>query len=88
MNYWDYAPQGSEVPEVLLGLCLYLYALGNLKRAAALGRLRESRPHKSFQTLRRSKRRPREKPSFKLSLNLAATVSIASPAANQAERPL
>ena len=42
MNYWDYAPQGSEVPEVLLGLCLCLYTLGNLKRAAALRRLRDS----------------------------------------------
>ena len=40
MNYWDSAPQGSEVPEVLLGLCLCLYTLGNLKRAAALRRLR------------------------------------------------
>ena len=40
MNYWDYAPQGSEIPEVLLGLCLCLYTLGNLKRAAALRRLR------------------------------------------------
>ena len=41
MNYWDYAPQGSEVPEVLLGLCLCLYTLGNLKRAAALRRFRD-----------------------------------------------
>ena len=41
MNYWDYAPQGSEVPEVLLGLCLFLYTLGNLKRAAALRRVRD-----------------------------------------------
>ena len=41
MNYWDYAPQGSEIPEVLLGLCLCLYTLGNLKRAAALRRLRD-----------------------------------------------
>ena len=41
MNYWDYAPQGSEVPEVLLGLCLCLYTLGNLKRAATLRRLRD-----------------------------------------------
>ena len=39
MNYWDLAPQGSEVPEVLLGLCLCLYTLGNLMRAAALRRL-------------------------------------------------
>ena len=42
MNYWDYAPQGSEAPEVLLGLCLCLYTIGNLKRAAALRRLRDS----------------------------------------------
>ena len=41
MNYWDYAPQGSEVPEVLLGLCLCLYTLGNLKRAAAMRRLQD-----------------------------------------------
>ena len=41
MNYLDYAPQGSEVPEVLLGLCLCLYTLGNLKRAAGLRRLRD-----------------------------------------------
>ena len=43
MNYWDLAPQGSEVPEVLLGLCLCVYTLGNLKRAASLRRRRDSR---------------------------------------------
>ena len=44
MNYWDFAPQGSEVPEVLLGLCLCLYTLGNLKRAASLRRRLDSGP--------------------------------------------
>ena len=39
MDYWDYSPQGSEVPEVLLGLCLCLYTFGNLKRAATMRRL-------------------------------------------------
>ena len=38
MDYLDYAPQGSEVPEVLLGLCLLLFALGNLRRALTLRR--------------------------------------------------
>ena len=42
MTYWNHAPQGSEVPEVLLGLCLSLYTLGNLKRAYALRRLRDT----------------------------------------------
>ena len=42
MTYWNHAPQGSEVPEVLLGLCLSLYTLGNLKRAYALRRWRDT----------------------------------------------
>ena len=40
MNYWDYAPQGSEVPEVLLGLCLTLFTFSNLQRAITLRRLK------------------------------------------------
>ena len=36
MDYFDFGPQGSEVPEVLLGLCLCLYAYSNLRRAGNL----------------------------------------------------
>ena len=36
MEAFDFGPQGSEVPEVLLGLCLCLYTFSNLKRAMAL----------------------------------------------------
>ena len=36
MEAFNYGPQGSEVPEVLLGLCLCLYTYANLKRAMAL----------------------------------------------------
>ena len=39
MDYLDYAPQGSEIPEVLLGLFLFLFALGNLRRALVLRRI-------------------------------------------------
>ena len=42
MEFLDYAPQGSEVPEVLLGLCLLLFALGNLRRALILRRIQGS----------------------------------------------
>ena len=36
MTYLDLRPIGTEVPEVLAGLCLVLYSYGNLKRAFAL----------------------------------------------------
>ena len=36
--YVDQGPMGSEVPEVLMGLCLFLYTYANLKRARALRR--------------------------------------------------
>ncbi len=36
MESFDFGPQGSEVPEVLLGLCLCIYAYGNLRQAMAL----------------------------------------------------
>ena len=36
MEAFHYGPQGSEVPEVLLGLCICLYTYANLKRAMAL----------------------------------------------------
>jgi hypothetical protein len=39
MDSFDFGPQGSEVPEVLLGLCLCLYTYANLKRATILRRL-------------------------------------------------
>ena len=38
MEAFDFGPQGSEVPEVLLGLCLCLYTYANLKRATILRR--------------------------------------------------
>ena len=46
MERINYAPQGSEVPEVLLGLCIVIFTLSNLRRAMALRKLRwgESRP--------------------------------------------
>ena len=36
MEAFDYGPQGSEVPEVLLGLCLLIYTYANFKRATLL----------------------------------------------------
>ena len=36
MEAFNYGPQGSEVPEVLLGLCIVMYTYVNLKRAMAL----------------------------------------------------
>lgn len=36
MEAFNYGPQGSEVPEVLLGLCLCSYTYANLKRSMAL----------------------------------------------------
>ena len=36
MDRYDYGPQGSEVPEVLLGLCIVLYTVSNLKTALML----------------------------------------------------
>ena len=39
MEAFDLAPQGSEVPEVLLGLCLCLYTYANLTRAISLRRI-------------------------------------------------
>ena len=36
MEAFDFGPQGSEVPEVLLGLCICIYTFSNLKRAMAL----------------------------------------------------
>tara|TARA_B100000315_G_scaffold105092_1_gene96320 strand:+ start:1124 stop:2155 length:1032 start_codon:yes stop_codon:yes gene_type:complete len=41
MEAFDFGPQGSEVPEVLLGLCLCLYTYANLARATILRRLGE-----------------------------------------------
>lgn len=39
MQAFDSAPQGSEVPEVLLGLCICIYTYSNLRRATALVKL-------------------------------------------------
>ena len=36
MEAFHYGPQGSEVPEVLLGLCIVMYTYSNLKRARLL----------------------------------------------------
>jgi len=36
MDAFHYGPQGSEVPEVLLGLCIVMYTYSNLKRAKRL----------------------------------------------------
>ena len=38
LTHFDLKTDGSEIPEVLLGLCLCLYTYGNLKRAGALRR--------------------------------------------------
>ena len=43
MDRYDYGPQGSEVPEVLLGLCLCIYTFSNLKRAEALTKVSKAR---------------------------------------------
>ena len=36
LTYFDLDPEGSEIPEVLAGLCLVLYTYGNFRRAAML----------------------------------------------------
>ena len=36
MEAFNYGPQGSEVPEVLLGLCIFAYTYSNFKRAGLL----------------------------------------------------
>ena len=36
MEAFDFGPQGSEVPEVLLGLCILVYTYSNFKRATQL----------------------------------------------------
>ena len=36
MESFDFGPQGSEVPEALLGLCVCVYTFSNLRRAMAL----------------------------------------------------
>jgi hypothetical protein len=44
MEAFDFGPQGSEVPEVLLGLCLCLYTYANLTRATILRRFGAAGP--------------------------------------------
>ena len=43
MISFDLGPQGSEVPEVLIGLCICIYAYSNLRRARTLVRIKETR---------------------------------------------
>jgi len=40
MEAFDFGPQGSEVPEVLLGLCICIYTYSNLRRATALVKIK------------------------------------------------
>lgn len=40
LTHLDLRPVGSEIPEVLVGLCLCIYTYGNLRRAATLRRHR------------------------------------------------
>ena len=39
MEAFDSVPQGSEVPEVLLGLCIFIYTFSYFRRATALVKL-------------------------------------------------
>ncbi|MCH7735876.1 MAG: hypothetical protein IH872_00590 [Chloroflexi bacterium] len=39
MDNFNHGPRGSEVPEVMLGLCIIIYTFTNLKRARYLSRL-------------------------------------------------
>ena len=39
MDHLNSGPRGSEVPEVLVGLCIIIYTFSNLKRARYLNRL-------------------------------------------------
>ena len=39
MDHFNYGPRGSEVPEVLLGLCLIIYTFTNLQKARCLNRI-------------------------------------------------
>ena len=61
MEAFNYGPQGSEVPEVLLGLCLCLYTYANLKRAMAL-------PKPGSATPRENPRKPTENRNSLISL--------------------
>ena len=36
LTHFDLSPVGSEIPEVLMGLCLVMYTYANCKRAALL----------------------------------------------------
>ena len=39
MDHFNCGPRGSEVPEVLLGLCLIIYTFTNLQKARCLNRI-------------------------------------------------
>ena len=39
LAHFDLSPMGSEIPEVLMGLCISIYTYGNLRTAATLKRL-------------------------------------------------
>ena len=46
LTHFDLKPVGSEIPEVLMGLCLCLYTYGNFRRVAALRSHISAHPHK------------------------------------------
>jgi len=39
MDHFNHGPRGSEVPEVMLGLCIVVYTFTNLQKARYLRRL-------------------------------------------------
>ena len=43
MEAFNFGPQGSEVPEVLLGLCICIYTYSNFRRATALVKMTQRR---------------------------------------------
>ncbi len=58
MDLFDSGPRGSEVPEVLLGLCIVIYTFSNLRQARYLSRLARNTATPASQTLTKRQERP------------------------------
>ena len=56
MDYFNHGPRGSEVPEVMLGLCIMVYTFTNLQKARYLRR--EARTAASANNREAAKERP------------------------------
>lgn len=43
MDHFNSGPRGSEVPEVMLGLCIVMYTFTNMKQARHIRRLHQAK---------------------------------------------